>query len=71
MDEIDGDSDSGSFEDGSDVSPGRVGAGGKRKRKSKDRRMSKQGTNVTNNLNEDSKFLNQNSSTAMGTNQHG
>ena len=40
MDEIDGDSSDASFEDGSDVSPGRVG-GGKRKRKSKDRRLSK------------------------------
>jgi len=45
----------------------RVGGGG---RVSKQGRLSKQETDVDE-LNKDSRFLNQNSSTAMGTNQHG
>lgn len=40
MDDIDGEDSSASYEDASDVSPGQAGVK-KRKRKSKDRRLSK------------------------------
>ena len=68
MEDLDRARSSASFEDGTQGSNKGRKTGGKIVKQG---RLSKQGTEISNDLNKDSRFLNQNSSTAMGTNQHG